>query len=152
MTPSARDTITDCFDYANTVVQVKLASYFYRVWVVCCLVPVNKVDPDDLPLGTTPDYQPVKVGNAEHRHITRGHFDEKIQSTYNKILGPVQNGVGISGGISITAFGLQSAIDASPGFTSIKDDLDNGYTAVKRDGVMVEMKDTGKLDHTVVFM
>lgn len=47
------------------------------------------------------------------------------------MLGPIQNGVGVLGGISITAFGIQAAIDASPGFASIQGNLKNGYNEVK---------------------
>ena len=83
VTPSARETATNYFDYANVIVQVKLPMYFYQAWVACRLVPANKLDPLDLPAGTTMDHRPVNVGNAERRHITRAYYDEELQAAYN---------------------------------------------------------------------
>ena len=83
------------------------------------MVPANKADPDNLPPSTVPDCQPVNIGNTERRLITRAYFDEELQLRYNELLGPVQNGVGIKGGISITAFGVLAAMDTVPGIASI---------------------------------
>ena len=95
-------------------------------------MPTDKIDPDDLPPGVTPDCRPINIGNTERCHITRAYFDEDPQSTYNEILGPVKKGVGIRGGISITAFGVQTVVDTSPGFASIQGYIKNGYIEVER--------------------
>ena len=51
--------------------------------MACRLVPANKLDPLDLPAGTTMNHQPVNVGNAARRHITRAYYDEELQTAYN---------------------------------------------------------------------
>ena len=73
-------------------------------------------------------------------------------STYNTILGSVQNKVGTKGGISITAFEVLDAMDASPGFKSIQGDIKNAYNEVEKENVMEDRKWCSKLDDTVVFM
>jgi hypothetical protein len=73
--------------------------------------------------------------------FTRAYFDEELQSTYNEILGPVQNGVGIKQGIFITSFGVMAAIDATPGFASIQDDTKNGYNEVEKESVISKGRD-----------
>jgi hypothetical protein len=152
VTPSAQSAVGNLFNYGNAIVHVKMPDYFYEAWVTVRLVPANKADPDNLPPGTVPDCRPVNLGNAERRMITRAYFDEKLQLTYDKILGPVQNGVGIKDGISITAFGVLAAMEAAPGVASIQDDIKNGYNKVKKESVMKEMKGCGKLDNIVAFM
>ena len=86
-------------------VPIRFPGYFYQAWVACRLVPANKVDPDDLPPETTPDCRPVNIGGAERRLVTRASFDNYRQGCYNAIVQPVQNGVRVRGGISITVFG-----------------------------------------------
>jgi len=49
---------------------------------------------------------------------------------YIQILGPVQNGVGIRGGISIIAFGTQIIMDANPNFAVFQGDIKNGYNEI----------------------
>ena len=73
-------------------------------------MPANKVDPADLPPGTPADCRPVNIGNSLRRLITRAYYDDGLQETYNSIIGLVQNGVGVQGSISITAFGVQAAL------------------------------------------
>ncbi|KAL7525155.1 hypothetical protein ACHAXR_000881, partial [Thalassiosira sp. AJA248-18] len=107
-TPSAAAAVDNLLDYVNVAVTVQLPPYFYDAWVACRLVPANKLKPADLPPGTTPDCRHVNIGGSERRLITRAYFDEGLQSSYNAIVGPVQNGVGVRGGISITAFGVQA--------------------------------------------
>ena len=70
MLPSTAAAIHNYLDYANAVVLVHMPDYFYAAWVSSCLVPANKVHPDDLPPGTTPDCRPLNIGSAEHRLIT----------------------------------------------------------------------------------
>ena len=90
VTPSAQAAVGNFFNYANTIVHIKMPDCFYEAWVAVHLVPENKADPNDLPPGTVPDYWPMNIGNAEQRLITRAYFDEELQSTYNKLLGPVR--------------------------------------------------------------
>ena len=111
--------------------------------MVVRLVPANKADPDDLPPGTVPDCRPVNIGGAERRLATRAYFDEQLQSTYNEILGPVQNGVGVKGGISITAFGVMAARDAAPGHATIQGDIKNGFNEVQQETMLQEAKIQG---------
>ena len=94
----------------------------------------------------------MNIGYAERRLITRAYFGKELQLTYNELLGPVQNGVGIKVGISITTCGVLAAMYAAPGFTSIQGDIKNGYNEVEKESVMKEMKGCGKLDNTVAFM
>ena len=88
---------------------------------------------------------------AERRLITRTYFDKALQSSYNSIIGPVQNGVGVRGGISITVFAVVAALAAAPAFGCMQSDLMNGYNDVMREGVLVNIKDSGKLDDTLAF-
>ena len=152
VTPSAAAATTNLYDFCNAVVQVELPAWFYRAYVAGRLVPANKADPDDLPPGATPDCRPVIIGNAERRFATRCYFDDELQQTYNDLLGPVQNGVGIKGGISITAFTAMAAMDAAPGHATIQGDIKNGFNEVQRETMLQETKTCGKLDDTVVFM
>ena len=112
--PSAQSAVENYFDYACAVVQAQLPAYFYAAWVACRLVPTNKVDPDELPPDTPPDCRPVGIGSSERRHITQAYYDDGLQGVYRGIVSPVQNGVGVKNGISITAFGVQAAVDANP--------------------------------------
>ena len=99
------------WEYANLVVQAQLPDYFYIVFGASRLVPANKVDIADLPPGTVPDCRPVNIGSAERRFITRAYFDVSLIETLTYIVGPVQNGVGVKNGISITTFGVQLSLD-----------------------------------------
>ena len=150
-TPSAADAVDNLWAYANKVVQVALPDWFYRAWVVCRLVPANKADPDDIPPGSVPDCRPVNIGTAEQRLIGRSYLDEGLIKTFNSILGPVQNGVGIKNGISITAFGVSSVLEARPDFACFQGDIKNGFNEVKRKTCIDSLIESGKLDHTLVF-
>jgi hypothetical protein len=66
-----------------------MLDYFYAAWASSRLVPANKVHPDDLPPGTTPDCRPVNIGSAERRPITWAFFEEDLKATFNIIVGPV---------------------------------------------------------------
>ena len=102
-------------------------STIYGTWVACRLVPANKDHPDDLPANTVPDCRPINIGNAERRLITRTYFDEALQSSYNSIIGPVQIGVVVRGGISITVVAVIAALAV---FGCMQGDLRNGYNDV----------------------
>ena len=52
---------------------------------------------------------------------------------HNTILEPEQNGVGIQGGISITAFGVQAVLGVRPDFGVLGGDLKNGYNDIERE-------------------
>ncbi|EJK46732.1 hypothetical protein THAOC_34586 [Thalassiosira oceanica] len=119
-TLSAAAVINEYLDYANAVVNVQLPPCFYVAWVACRLVPVNKISPRDLPPGVSPASLPLNIGGAERRAITRAYFDKGLKTAYNAILGPVQIGVGVKGGISITVIGVQAALDANPDFGIIQ--------------------------------
>ena len=71
--------------------------------------------------------------------------------TFNEIIGPVQNGVGVKGGISITVFGVQLMMAANPDFGVIKGDIKNGYNEASREHCLRIMKETGKLNHILAF-
>jgi hypothetical protein len=130
-----------------------MPDYFYTAWVSLYLVPANKVHPDDIPPGTTPDYHPVNIGSAEHRLITRVFFNNNkdLKATFNKIVGPVQNGVGTQAGISITAFGVTAALDAAPEFGVIQGDLENGYNEVSRESIMRALQEAEKFGDILMF-
>jgi hypothetical protein len=130
LTPSAATAIDNYLDYANAVLWVQMPDYFYAAWVSSRLVPANKVHPDDLPPETTTDCRPVNIRSAERRLITRVFFDEDLKATFNMIVGLVQNGVKTQAGISITAFGVTTALDAVPEFGVIQGDLKNEYNEV----------------------
>ena len=49
MTLSVAAAVDHMYDYANAVVKVALPPYFYIVFVVCRLVPANKIHPANLP-------------------------------------------------------------------------------------------------------
>jgi hypothetical protein len=114
MMPSAAAATDNYLDYSNAVVQVQMLDYFYAAWVSSCRVSASKVHPDDLPPGTTPDCRHVNIGSAERRVITWAFFNEDLKAIFNKIVGPVQNLVGTQAGISITAFGVNAALDTAP--------------------------------------
>ena len=67
----------------------------------------------------------MNIGGAKRRLVTRAYFDDNLQGYYNCLVQPVQNGVGVRGGISITAFGAHAALDAAPGFGVIQGDITN---------------------------
>jgi hypothetical protein len=90
-----------------------MPDYFYAAWISSRLVPTNKVHLDDLPTGTTPDWHPINNGSAKRRLITQAFFDKDLKAPFNKIFGPVQNGVRIQAGISITASKVTPALDAA---------------------------------------
>jgi hypothetical protein len=136
MLPCAAAAVDDYFDYANAAVLVHMPDYFYAAWVSSRLVPANKVYPDDLPPGTTPDCRSVNIGSAKCRLITWAFFDEDLKATFNKIVGPVQNGVGTQAGISIVAFGVTTALDEVPEFGVIQGDLKNWYNEVSCESIM----------------
>ena len=113
---------------------------------------MDQVAIDELPPGTIPDCRPVNIGGAERRFITRAYFDDSLVQTYTEILGPVQNGVVIKNGISITAFGVQAALDADPSHGVVKGDLMNGFNEAERQIMLSETKQEDTLSNTVVFM
>ena len=118
MTPSAA-AVDHLFDFSNAVVEVEMPSYFYTACVACRLVSANKVNPVDLPPGATPDCRPVNIGRLERCLFTRAYSGGRLQDTYNRHVAPIQNGVVVSRGISITSFGVQAVMDANPGFGAI---------------------------------
>jgi hypothetical protein len=128
-----------------------MPDHFYAAWVSSRLVPANKVHPDDLLLGTTLDCRPVNIGSAEHRLITRAFFNKDLKATFNKIVGPVQNGVGTQGGMSITAFGVTAELDAAPEFGVIQGDLKNGYNEVSRKSIMHALQEAEKFGGVLMF-
>jgi hypothetical protein len=89
MMPSAAAAIDNYLDYANAVIWVQMSDYFYAAWESSHshLVPANKVHPDDLPPGTTPDCRPVNIGSTEHRLIIWAFFNKDLKATLNKIVG-----------------------------------------------------------------
>ncbi len=135
MMPRAAAAIDNYLNNANAVVWVQMPDYFYAVWIFSRLVPSNKV-PDDSPTGTTLDCHPMNIGSAKRRLITRAFFNEDLKATFNKIVGPVQNGVGKQAGISITAFGVAVELDAALEFGVIQGDHKNGYNEVSHKSIM----------------
>ena len=105
----AQSAFDNMFEFVNNAVQVNLPGYFYRAWVANRLVPANKVHPSELPEGAEPDYRPIQISRSDRRLFIRAYWDESLQFEYNRILGPVQNGVGIKDGISITAMGAETS-------------------------------------------
>ena len=74
--------------------------------------------------------------------MTRAYFDEGLQATYNSIVGPVQNGVGLKNGISITAIGIRP--HANQDFGVIQGDIKNGYNGeISRKSVLDAIRDPG---------
>ena len=151
LTPSAARAVDNLCDFANAVVQVRLPRWFYVGWVACRLVPANKVDPADLPPGTPADCRPVNIGGSLQRLVTRAYYDDGLQETYNSIIGPVQNGVGVKGGISITAYGVQAVLDAEPTFCVFQGDLKNGYNEIGREAILSAMREEEQLDDTLSY-
>jgi hypothetical protein len=151
MTPSAAAAIDNYLDYANAVFQVQMPDYFYAAWVYSRLVPANKVHLDDLLPETTPDCCPVNIGSTKRRLITQAFFDKDLKATFNKIVGPVQNGVGTQAGISIMAFRMTAALDAAPEFGVIQGDLKNGYNEVSRKNIMRALQEAEKFGDMLMF-
>jgi len=118
---------------------------------MCRLVPANNVDPDDLPAGVIPDCSPDNFGSAERRLIAQAYFDEGLQQVYNNIVGPVQNGVGVQNGISITAFGFQAVLGSAPGFGAIQSNISNEYNGIECKGVLMAIQEEDTLDDTLAF-
>ena len=92
---------------------MELPTYFYATWVTCRCVLANKIDPDKLLPGTPADCRLVNIGGAKRRRITQLYYNKGLQGAYVGIVSPVQKGVGIKNGISITAFGVRAARDAN---------------------------------------
>ena len=105
-----------------------MPSYFYTAFVACRLVPANKTNLVDLPPGAIPDYRPVNISRSDKHLFTQSYFDDRLQEIYNSLVAPIQNGVSISGGISITSFGVHAVLDANPGFGVIQVDIKMGIT------------------------
>jgi hypothetical protein len=78
-------------------------------------------------------------------------FDKDLKATFNDIVGPVQNGVGIQAGISIMAFGVTAVLDTVPEFGVIQGDLTNGYNKVLRESIMHALCETEKFGNILVF-
>ena len=114
-------------------------------------MPANKVDPSTLPPGANLSAQPINIGNAERRLITRAYFDADLQDAYNGILGPVQNGCGMPDGILITAFGVQAVLDVRPDFGAVQGDINNGFNEIQRESIMTAMKGEAGLSRTLAF-
>ena len=152
MTSRAQSAFENMFDFANDVVQVNLPGYFYRVWVAHRLVSTNNVHPSELPEGAEPDCRPIQIGRSDRRLFSRAYWDQSLQFEYNRILGPVQNGVGIKGGISITVMGVQAALDANPEFGYIQGYIKNRYNEVCRESIMLALKSHSCPSNTVVYI
>ena len=150
-TPSAAGAVDNLCYYANAVVSVELPRYFYVSWLAIRLVLTNKTDPADLPPGMETSTGPINVGYAERRLVTRAYFGDDLQTAYNGVLGLVQNGCGISGGISITAFGVMSMLDARPDFGTLQGGIKNGFNKVKRESIFGAMKVMPGLSCTLAF-
>ncbi len=66
-------------------------------------------------------------------------------------MGPVQNGVGIRGEISVTVFGVQVAMDAKLSFSTFQEDLKKGYNKIKCDSILNAMNKEESLTMTLAF-
>jgi hypothetical protein len=95
MMPSVAAAKDNYLDYAYAVVWAQMLDYFYAAWVAFCLVPANKVHPDDLPPRATLDCCPVNIGSAKRQLIIWFFFNKDLAATFNDIVCPVQNGVRI---------------------------------------------------------
>jgi hypothetical protein len=78
MTPSVTAAIENYLDYANIVIWFLMLDYFYAARVASHLVLANKVHPDDLPPGATPDCCIENIGSAECQLITWAFFDDDL--------------------------------------------------------------------------
>jgi hypothetical protein len=82
----------------------------------------------------------VKISSAEHRLITWTFFDEDLKATFNKIVGPDQNGVRTQVEISIKAFGVTAAHNTAPAFCVLQGDLKNRYNEVLHGNIMCALQ------------
>ncbi len=94
----------------------------------------------------------MNIGNAECRLIIWAFFNKDQKATFNKIVGPVQNGVGTQAGISITAFGVTAALDAAPEFDVIQGDLKNGYNEICRESITCALQEAEKFGGILMFV
>jgi hypothetical protein len=83
--------------------------------------------------------------------IEQAYFDKGLQELYVCILGPVQNGVGIRGRISITTFGVEAALDANPDFAIFQGNIKNQYNEISCESILAAMKIQPDLYNTLVF-
>ena len=74
-----------------------------------------------------------------------------MQDSYNKILKPIHNGVGIKNGISIVAFGVQATMDANPDVGCIQGNIKNRYNEVERVSVLDKIREHDSLSNTLAF-
>ena len=88
-------TVNNYWEDANSIVQVRLPSYFYPAYVASCLVPGNKVNINDLPLTIIPDCRRGNIGSAERRFVTRSFFGMLLIEAHTDYTVPVHNVVGI---------------------------------------------------------
>jgi hypothetical protein len=88
---------------------------------------------------------------SERCLIERAYFDEGLQEAYVCILGPVQNGVGICGRISITIFRIQVALDANPDFAIFQGNIKNGCNKISHESILTALKEQPDLHNTLVF-
>ena len=151
MPPSVAAAVNHFFDFANVVVKEEMPTYYYTAFVVCRLVPANNVNPADLPPGAASDCRPVNTGRSDSRFFARPYFDDQLQDAYSSLGTQVQNGVGVSGGISITIFGVQAIMYANPGFDIIQGDINSGYDEISRRAFLNSIRDAGTLDNTLSF-
>ena len=139
--------------YANNVVQGQFPNYFYEEY--CArrrLVPANKVHPDLLRPGDTPDCRPINISSAECQIIERAYFDESLQASFARIvLEPVQNGVCVKGCISKTVFGIQAALDDNPNFAIFQGGIKNGYNEISRASIIEAVKEQPELHDILTY-
>jgi hypothetical protein len=128
-----------------------LPTTLYKANCPSRLVPAKKIHPNLLNPHKNQECRPVNIGNAERRLIEQAYFDEGLQETYVCILGPVQNGVGIRGVISITTFRCQAGLNANPDFAIFQGDIKNGYNEISRASILAAMKEQYDLLDTLVF-
>ena len=112
----AHSATTHLFNFGNNVVTNALPKYFYTAYLATRLVPANKDDPADLPEGKTADCRPVKIRGSNRRLFLRAWLDSTILNIFRDVIGPVQNGVAIKGGISLTAYAVHLTMEANPNF------------------------------------
>ncbi len=134
--PSAAAAIDNYLDYANAVIWVQMPDYFYTAWVSSCLAPAARFTRMTFHQRLPWTAAHLNIHNAKRRLIIRVFFDKDLKAIFNKIVGPVRNGVGTQVEISIKTFGVTAALDAAPEFGVIQGDLKNGYNEVSRKSKM----------------
>ena len=133
--------------FSNFVLGCKVPLWYAHVYASIRLVPLNKLDPRDVPLASM-DFRPVGIGLATRRVHTRALFQEQSRALRVHFLdacGPTQLGCGRQAGPSGLVFSVRALTDARPDFVVISCDIKNAFNSIHRASILEKLWRTPSL-------